>query len=158
MVPWECGVDIDTWLVSKCKTLYTSMCLQMHVYLGPVSRTYYGRTLDRPVRHRMTPRTFSKPSQRLIPLDYLHSSIPGGLSLAVILASVKLTIPTCAAFSFDLVPPKMLKQTTVYERYEFRSSSLCTFLQLHVTFFVLLVLPNTTSTNIQPKPVLFPVW
>ena len=108
----------------------------MHVYLSPVSRTYHERTLGRPVRHRMAPKTFSKPTQRLIPLHYLHPSLPGGLSLAVTLTNAKLTIPSCPAFSFDLVPLKMLKQITVYEGHEFRSSSPCTFLHIHVTFFV----------------------
>lgn len=145
--------------MSKFKTLYTSKCLRMHVYLRPASRTYYDRTSGRPVRHRMAPRTFSNPTERLIQLHYLHlhTSIPSALSFAVILTNIKLTISTCAAFSFDLVPAKMLKQSTVYGRYEFRSSSLCTFLPLHFTFFVLL--PNTllcippTYTH---SPVLLP--
>jgi hypothetical protein len=72
------------------------MCLHMHVYLRPVSRTHYDKTSDRPLRHTMAPRIFSKPILRLIPLHYLHPSIPGGLSLALILTNAKLMIPTCA--------------------------------------------------------------
>ena len=121
--------------MSKCKTLYTSMCLQMHVHLRPASRTYYERTLGRLVRRGVAPRIFSNPTERLIPIHYihLHTSSPGGLSFAVILTNAKLTIPICAAYSFDLVPPKMLKQATAYERYEIRSPSLRTFLPLHVS-------------------------
>ena len=134
------------------------MCLQMHVHLRLASRTYYERTLGRPVRHRMAPRTFSNPTKRLIPLHYLHlhTSIPGGLSFAVILNNAKLTIPTFVAFSFDLVPLKMPKQGTVYGRYEIRSSSLCTFLQLHVSLYYFQALSCESPPTHTHSSVLFP--